>query len=110
MCKDDGGKLNSLDEETAVISDGTNLSGEVLEDGGAVDGGGGADASMRRGPVLEVAVDPAHGELQPSAGGPRDGLGLRLARVLSCLASGHFWLVKCGLDERRTAGYNFGQF
>jgi len=68
-----------------------NLSGEVLEDGGAVHGGGGADTSVRGGPVLQVTVDPAHGELKSGASRPRHGLGLGFARVLSCLASGHFW-------------------
>ena len=43
------------------------LSGEVLEDGSAVDGGGGADTAVRGGPVLQVTVDPAHGELEACA-------------------------------------------
>jgi len=76
-----------------------NLSGEVLEDGGAVHGGGGADTSVRGGPVLQVTVDPAHGELKASTSRPRHGLGLSLSRVLSCLASGHFWLGGCGLED-----------
>lgn len=40
------------------------LGRQVLQDGGAVDGGRGPDASMARRPVLEVPVDPSHGELQ----------------------------------------------
>jgi len=40
------------------------LGGEVLEDGGGVDGGGGADAAVRGGTRLELAVDAAHRELQ----------------------------------------------
>ncbi len=67
----------------------SHLSGEVLKDGGAVDGGGGADAAVGGGPVLEVPVDAAHGELEPCAGGAGHGLSLGLARVLACLASGH---------------------
>ena len=42
------------------------LSSEVLEDGSAVHGGGGTDTAVRGGPVLQVTVDPAHGELKPS--------------------------------------------
>merc|ERR1712018_300456 len=61
-----GGDTLHLEILGGVAGQLENLSGEVLEDGGAVDGGGGADASVRRGPVLEVVVDPAHGELQPS--------------------------------------------
>jgi|UniRef100_A0A804LE27 hypothetical protein len=40
------------------------LGGEVLEDGGGIDGGGGADAAVRRGTRLELAVDATHRELQ----------------------------------------------
>jgi hypothetical protein len=40
------------------------LGGEVLEDGGGVDGGGGADAAVGGGPRLELAVDAAHRELR----------------------------------------------
>ena len=40
------------------------LSGEVLQDGGRVDGGSGADAAVRRGPALQVTVDTADGELE----------------------------------------------
>ena len=54
---------------------------------------------MRGGPVLQVTVDPAHGELKPSTSRPRHGLGLSLSRVLACLASGHFWLGGNGLEE-----------
>ena len=44
------------------------LSGEVLQDGGGVDGGGGADATVRRGPALQVTVDTADGELESNPG------------------------------------------
>ena len=50
------------------------LRGEVLEDGGEVDGGAAADAlGVLAG--LEVARDAADGELQPGLGRPRHGLG-----------------------------------
>ena len=53
------------------------LSGEVLEDGGEVHGGAGADAlGVLAG--LEVPRDAADGELQPGLGGPRHRLGRRL--------------------------------
>jgi hypothetical protein len=38
--------------------DRTDLGGEVLEDGGAVDGGGGAHSSMAGRPALQVTMDP----------------------------------------------------
>jgi hypothetical protein len=40
------------------------LGGQVLEDGGGVDGGGGAHAAVGGRPRLEVAVDTAHRELR----------------------------------------------
>ncbi len=67
----------------------TDLSGEVLQDGGAVDCRGRADAPVGGGAVLQVPVDPAHGELQPGARGARHRLGLGLAGVLASLASCH---------------------
>jgi len=49
---------------------GTNLSGEVLEDGGEVDGGAGADAlGVLAG--LEEPGNPADGKLEPGLGAPR---------------------------------------
>jgi len=44
------------------------LSCQVLEDGCRVDGGGGADTSVRGGPVLQVPVDTTHRELETSTG------------------------------------------
>jgi hypothetical protein len=38
--------------------DRTDLGGEILEDGGAVDGGGGAHSSMAGRPALQVTMDP----------------------------------------------------
>jgi len=46
------------------------LSGEVLQDGGAVDGGGGADPAVAGGPALEVPVDPTNRELKAGPGRP----------------------------------------
>ena len=40
------------------------LGGEVLENGSRVDSGGGTDAAVRCGALLEVTVDPAHGKLR----------------------------------------------
>mmetsp|Transcript_35498 Transcript_35498/g.114488 ORF Transcript_35498/g.114488 Transcript_35498/m.114488 type:complete len:211 (+) Transcript_35498:150-782(+) len=58
------------------------LGGEVLEDGGGVDGRGRADAPLVGHPLLEVAVDPADRELEARLGGARDGLlGLELGGI-----------------------------
>ncbi len=40
------------------------LGGEVLKDGGGVDGSGGTDTAGRGHAALEVPVDAAHGELE----------------------------------------------
>ncbi len=68
------------------------LGREVFQDGGRVDGGGGAHAAVRRRAVLEVTVDTTDGELKAGPGRPRDGLRLGLSRVLSGFASCHFFL------------------
>ena len=44
------------------------LGGQVLQDGGRVDGGGGAHALVRRHPGLEETVDTPDGELRWSRG------------------------------------------
>ena len=68
------------------------LSGEVLEDGGEVDGSAGADA-LRVPALLKVAPDAADGELEPGLNGPRHRLlprpaaGLAPARSLLHLPS-----------------------
>ncbi|CAM0876344.1 unnamed protein product [Alopecurus aequalis] len=49
------------------------LGGEVLEDGGEVDGGAGADA-LGVSALLEVAADTADGELEPGLDRPRHRL------------------------------------
>ena len=61
------------------------LGSEVLEDGGQVDRGAGADA-LGILSLLEVAGDAAHGELQAGLGGAAHGL---LAGGLSLSASRH---------------------
>ena len=38
------------------------LSGEILEDGGTVDGGSGTNSSRGRGAGLQVSMDPEHDE------------------------------------------------
>uniref|UniRef100_A0A8R7UQB3 Uncharacterized protein n=2 Tax=Triticum urartu TaxID=4572 RepID=A0A8R7UQB3_TRIUA len=59
------------------------LCGEVLEDGGEVDGGAGADA-LGVAALLEVAPDAADGELEPGLHGPGHGL-----LPVASLPSGH---------------------
>jgi len=54
----------------SVASQLENLSGQVLEDGGGVDGGGGADATVGGRAVLQVTVDTTHGELEAGARRP----------------------------------------
>jgi hypothetical protein len=56
------------------------LCGEVLEDGGEVDGGAGADA-LGVAALLEVAADAADGELEPGLDGARHRLLLRPAQL-----------------------------
>ena len=69
--------------------DGVYLGGEVLEDGGEVDGGAGADA-LRVLAGLEVAGDAADGELEPGLGRPRHRLRrLRLAAAAASLRGTH---------------------
>ena len=53
---------------------GSHLSGQVLEDGCGVDGGGGTHTAVGGGAALEQAVDTAHGELKAGTGGTADGL------------------------------------
>ena len=53
---------------SACISVYTYLSGQVLEDGRAVDGGSCSDTAVAGGPGLEMPVDTTHGELQASTG------------------------------------------
>uniref|UniRef100_A0A8R7Q6P1 Uncharacterized protein n=1 Tax=Triticum urartu TaxID=4572 RepID=A0A8R7Q6P1_TRIUA len=64
------------------------LGGEVLEDGGKVNGGAGADA-LGVAALLEVAPDAADGELKPGLDGPRH----RLLPGAASLASGRALLA-----------------
>jgi hypothetical protein len=48
-----------------------NLSGQVLEDRGRVDGRGGSDTLLRLDAALQEPVDPTDGELKSGAAGPR---------------------------------------
>ena len=61
---------DSLDLEVlrGVTSELKNLSGEVLEDGGRVDGRGGADSAVGTDAGLEESVDSSHGELEQVSG------------------------------------------
>lgn len=51
----------------------THLSGQVLQDGCRVDGGGGAHTSVARRAVLQVPVDTSDGELNGGVGGEGGG-------------------------------------
>ena len=64
------------------------LSGEVLHDGGEVDGGTGSDPGGVLS-VLQIPPHPSHGELESSLGGLGDGL----LAALSLSSSGHGCLV-----------------
>lgn len=61
---------------SGVASKLEDLSSQVLEDGGEVDGGTGTDALSVVAP-LEVTVDTADGELETSLAGARLRLGVR---------------------------------
>ena len=74
---------------------GTYLGGEVLEDGGEVDGGAGADA-LGVAALLEVAPDAADGKLEPGL----HGAGHRLLPVAS-LPSGHLACCFSGDEDSR---------
>uniref|UniRef100_A0A453MUE8 Uncharacterized protein n=1 Tax=Aegilops tauschii subsp. strangulata TaxID=200361 RepID=A0A453MUE8_AEGTS len=80
VARDDAGLLVVLGRVAGKLQD---LGGEVLEDGGEVDGGAGADP-LGVAALLEVAPDAADGELEPSLDGP----GHRLLPVAT-LPSGH---------------------
>ena len=61
---------DSLDLEVlrGVTSELKNLGGEVLEDGGRVDGRGGANSAVGTDAGLEESVDSSHGELEQVSG------------------------------------------
>ena len=61
------------------------LSGEVLQDGGRVDGGSGADATVRRGPALQVTVDTADGELESNPGRQSLNFWLDLTEIVGSM-------------------------
>ena len=74
----------------SVASQLEDLSGEVLHDGGQIDGGSGTNT----GGVVTLpqeTVDTAHGELESSTAGAGLGLGLNFS---SFTTSGHFDLLK----------------
>ena len=59
-------RRDSLDLEVlrSVTGELQNLGSQVLEDGGAVDGGRGADSAVGTDPGLEESVDSSNGELK----------------------------------------------
>lgn len=58
-----GGDALHLEVLGGVAGKLEHLSGQVLEDGSAVDGGGGTDTTTSVAAVLEEAVDTTNGEL-----------------------------------------------
>lgn len=67
----------------------SHLCSKVLQDGGRIDRCRGTDATVGRGPVLQVPVNTADGELEARPRRPGDGLSLSLARIFTRLASCH---------------------
>lgn len=63
-----GGDALDLKVFAGVTSQLEDLSGEVLKDSRRVDSGSSANAAARIDSSLQDSVDPAHGELEPSAG------------------------------------------
>uniref|UniRef100_A0A453GU44 Uncharacterized protein n=1 Tax=Aegilops tauschii subsp. strangulata TaxID=200361 RepID=A0A453GU44_AEGTS len=95
VARDDAGLLAFLG---CVASELQDLGGEVLEDGGEVDRGAGADA-LRVAALLEVAPDAADGELEP---GP-DGAGDRLL-PRDALPAGHLAASPAGGERYSRCG------
>merc|ERR1711949_146337 len=84
----------------SVASQLEDLSGEVLHDGGKIDGGSGTNT----GGVVTLpqeTVDTAHGELESSTAGARLGLGLNFS---SLTTSGHFGSLKFEFKLMRCCG------
>jgi hypothetical protein len=83
---------------------------EVLEDGSEVDGGAGADA-FGVAAVLEVAADPADGELEPCLDGAGHRLLPRPAELLGAellpLAGVHL-LASCLTPAREDLRFGMG--
>merc|ERR1719471_517762 len=57
-----------------VASQLQHLGGEVLQDGRAVHGGGGANTTSSEAPALEVTMDPSDRKLETCSGRSRDSL------------------------------------
>merc|ERR1712241_102264 len=88
-----GGDSLHLQVLTGVAGQLEDLSREVLQDGGAVDGSGGSNTATAEGPGLQMTVDPSYRKLQSSSGAPRNGLLLRLPGIFSSFSSSHDELV-----------------
>jgi len=67
-----------------------NLSRQVFQDSGTVNGGGGTNSAVGRGPRLEMSVDSSDGKLKTGLGGSGHGLRLHLPRIFTSFSSGHF--------------------
>lgn len=74
---------------TGVAGQFQHFSCQILHDGGGVDGGGWADAPVRGGTVLQVAVNSADRELKACTCRTWHRLGLDFACVFSRFASRH---------------------
>jgi hypothetical protein len=83
VTRDDPGLLVVASSVTGQLE---NFSGQILHDGGQVDGGSGADA-LRIASFAEHAVDTADGELESGPAGTGLGLSLDFA---SFTATRHF--------------------
>ena len=97
MTGDDPGLLVVTGSVASQLED---LSGEVLHDGGQIDGGSGTNT----GGVVTLpqeTVDTAHGELESSTAGAGLGLGLNFS---SLTTSGHFESLKFEFKLMRCGG------
>ena len=108
-----GGDSLHLQVLTGVAGQLEDLSREVLQDGGAVHGGGGSNSAAAEGPALQMTMDPrnvfhetklfflyarfsflpSNRELQSSPGASRHGLLLRLSGIFSSFSSSHVELL-----------------
>merc|ERR1712241_869857 len=84
-----GGDSLHLQVLTGVASQLEDLSREVLQDGGAVDGSGGSNTATAEAPALQMTMDPSNRELKSSPGRPGDGLLFGFPGVFSSFSSSH---------------------
>lgn len=95
MTRDDTGLLVVAGGVTSQLED---LGGQVLQDGGEVDGGTSTDSGGVVA-VAEVTVDTTDGELETSLAGSRSGLGVR-SSLEGAGGRGDEWNASVGVCER----------